>query len=91
MNSYRSNITSAFLAFLVTIFYCGVVIAGEAPIPADDQISTGPLILPEEDEPGVEKKCLTVCEKWGEACTINPRTGNRRCRRVCKQLGKECF
>ncbi len=38
-----------------------------------------------------EKKCMTVCEKWGEDCVINPRTGARKCRRMCKKLAQECF
>jgi len=38
-----------------------------------------------------EKKCMTVCEKWGEDCVINPRTGTRKCRRTCKKLTQECF
>ncbi len=38
-----------------------------------------------------EKKCMTVCEKWGEDCVINPRTGARKCRRMCKRVGQECF
>ena len=91
MYSSKSNIVATFLAALITIFYCGAAFADQAPAPASDQTSTGPLVLPEEEEPGVEKKCITICQKWGEACSINPRTGNRKCRRVCKQLGKECI
>jgi hypothetical protein len=38
-----------------------------------------------------KKKCMMVCEKWGEDCVINPSTGTRKCRRTCKQLTQECF
>lgn len=38
-----------------------------------------------------KKKCMMVCERWGEDCVINPRTGTRKCRRTCKQLTQECF
>ena len=44
------------------------------------------------DEEGKdEKKCMTICKKWGEDCIINPRTGTRDCRRMCKEFGEECF
>ncbi|MDX1519693.1 MAG: hypothetical protein R3318_06175 [Gammaproteobacteria bacterium] len=38
-----------------------------------------------------EKKCMMVCERWGEDCVINPRTGAKKCRRMCKKLTQECF
>lgn len=38
-----------------------------------------------------KKKCMMVCEQWGEDCVINPSTGTRKCRRTCKQLTQECF
>jgi hypothetical protein len=91
MISDKSNLIATFMAVLITVLYCGAVFADQAPAPPDNQTSTGPLVIPSDEEPGVEKKCLTVCEKWGEACSMNPRTGSRRCRRVCKQLGKECI
>lgn len=52
---------------------------------------SGSLVIPGEDEDQKEKKCLNVCKKWGENCIINPRTGNRDCRRTCKEFGVECF
>jgi hypothetical protein len=55
------------------------------------QPESGDLIIPGEDKDQKEKKCLTICKKWGEDCIINPRTGNRDCRRTCKELGEECF
>ena len=51
----------------------------------------GSLVIPGEDQDKADKKCLTVCKKWGEDCIINPRTGARNCRRTCKDFGKECF
>ena len=51
----------------------------------------GALVIPGEESDKVDKKCLTVCKKWGEDCIINPRTGARNCRRTCKDFGKECF
>ena len=52
----------------------------------------GSLIMPGDDSGATgEKKCMTICEKWGEDCVINPRTGTRKCRRTCKQFGEECF
>ena len=44
-----------------------------------------------DDGEKTQKKCMTVCEKWGEDCVINPRTGTRKCRRTCKKLTQECF
>lgn len=44
-----------------------------------------------ENADKTEKKCMTVCETWGEDCVINPRTGTRKCRRTCKKLTQECF
>ena len=51
----------------------------------------GTLVIPGEETEKADKKCLTVCKKWGEDCIINPRTGARNCRRTCKDFGKECF
>jgi hypothetical protein len=55
------------------------------------QPESGSLIIPGEEEDQKEKKCLTICKKWGEDCIINPRTGTRDCRRTCKEFGEECF
>ena len=51
----------------------------------------GDLVLPDDYNRAEEKKCVTVCERWGEDCIINPRTGSRKCRRVCKSFTEECF
>ncbi len=90
MNSNKSNIATVLFALLLAVFYCGAVIADEATKPANDQIPSGTLVIPGDEESGVEKICVTVCDKWGESCMINPRTGSRKCRRVCKRLGEDC-
>ncbi len=51
----------------------------------------GELVLPDDYNEAEDKKCLTVCDKWGEDCILNPRTGSRKCRRVCKSFAEECF
>ena len=56
-----------------------------------EQPEPGSLVIPGEDTEKADKKCLTICKKWGEDCIINPRTGARNCRRTCKDFGKECF
>ena len=55
------------------------------------QPESGSLVIPGEEKDEKDKKCLTVCKKWGEDCIINPRTGSRDCRRTCKAFGEECF
>ena len=53
---------------------------------------SGDLVIPGASEAqGEEKKCVTVCEKWGKDCIINPKTGQRKCRRMCKSFGQECL
>ena len=34
------------------------------------------------------KRCMMVCEEWGEDCVVNPNTGQKDCRRVCVRFGK---
>ncbi len=51
----------------------------------------GELVLPDDYNEAEDKKCMTVCERWGEDCILNPRTGSRKCRRVCKSFAEECF
>lgn len=36
------------------------------------------------------KECLIICERWERDCISNPRTGSRKCRKVCKSLTREC-
>ena len=55
-------------------------------------VRSGELIIPGAKETEAkEKRCVTVCDKWGKDCIINPRTGVRKCRRMCKSFGKECI
>ena len=53
---------------------------------------SGGLIIPGADG-GMdkEKKCVTVCDEWGRDCIVNPRTGARKCRRMCKAFAQECI
>ena len=52
----------------------------------------GELVLPDGYKNEAEaKQCLMVCERWGEDCIINSRTGGRNCRKVCKSLAEQCF
>ena len=52
----------------------------------------GELVLPEGYNNKAEaKQCLMVCERWGEDCIINSRTGGRNCRKICKSLAEQCF
>ena len=62
---------------------------GEA---GDARPLAGELVLPEGYKNKAEaKQCLLVCERWGEDCIINSRTGGRNCRKVCKSLAEQCF
>ena len=63
-----------------------------------DEVTTpsGTLILPDSLAPinNEEKKCMTVCARWGEDCAyINRGVGGttRSCRRTCQQFTEECF
>jgi hypothetical protein len=64
--------------------------------PLTHEIMPGELLFPDESpvNTGVDRKCMTVCARWGEDCMlINRGTGGmeRRCRRMCKQFAEECF
>lgn len=58
----------------------------------------GELVLPNDYNNPDDKKCLTVCKKWGKDCILRQKgsevTGGgyeRKCRRVCKSFAEECF
>jgi len=51
----------------------------------------GELVLPDDYNKAEDKKCVTVCDRWGEDCILNPSTGSRKCRRVCKSFAEQCF
>jgi len=54
---------------------------------------SGTLLMPSETgkkDVTEGKKCMTVCNRWGQDCIIDPARG-RQCRRTCKEFGEECF
>ena len=58
----------------------------------EQEPGSGDLLIPDANEKeDAEKKCITVCDKWGRDCIINPQTGQRKCRRMCKSFGQECL
>ncbi len=58
----------------------------------DEQPRSGALVLPAAvDDEKDEKKCMTVCQRWGQECMIDTTRGVRKCRRTCKEFGQECF
>lgn len=70
-----------------------ILLAGNSDSGADaEQPRSGSLVLPvDAEKEKAEKKCMTVCETWGEDCMIDQRRGVRKCRRTCKEFGQECF
>lgn len=80
------------LAISLSVWLMPTVYAEQEKADVSARPLAGELVLPEgyTDETK-EKQCLTVCERWGEDCIINSRTGNRNCRRVCKSLAEQCF
>jgi len=65
---------------------------GAQPEEPNSNVRSGDLIIPSaKATEAKEKQCVTVCDTWGENCVINPRTGTRKCRRICKAFGKECI
>ena len=81
-------ITSISLSFLLLLPVTG---HAEDDKGQSARVADGELLLPDDYDTGKEKKCLTVCEEWGEDCILNPATGSRKCRRVCKSFTEECF
>lgn len=58
-----------------------------------DQPRSGTIVFPnslQQRNDNANKKCMTVCTRWGEDCIIDPIRG-RKCRRMCKEFGEECF
>lgn len=78
------------LAIASTLLLPSMALAEDKQAPQEKTID-GKLLLPDSYDTGKEKKCLTVCEEWGEDCILNPATGSRKCRRVCKSFAEECF
>ena len=58
----------------------------------DEKPRSGSLVMPAvADDDNSEKKCMTVCQRWGQECMIDTTRGVRKCRRTCKEFGQECF
>ena len=58
----------------------------------DETPRSGSLVLPlTADDDKSEKKCMTICQRWGQDCMIDSTRGVRKCRRTCKEFGQECF
>ena len=55
-------------------------------------IPSGTLVVPGEGQAvNSEKKCVRVCDKWGECCHIPPRPEPQKCMRMCESFGEDCF
>ena len=95
MNSFKIKLFISIILSLCLIFPLS---SGEGYIEEVKPLD-GDLLLPEGynymqgDKTVEEKKCITVCNKWGEDCIINPsrNSGTRKCRRVCKSFADRCF
>jgi len=85
---YKRLLTFFMLLILSTAPY---IVAAESGEQQKTEPLDSALIIPGGDSEKSEKKCMTVCEKWGQNCVINSVTGNRKCRRICKKFGEECF
>ena len=83
--------TTIYTTILVLILVIANPAFSEEEDNNDAKPMDGELLLPDDYNAGEEKKCLTVCQEWGENCIINPGTGSRKCRRVCKSFAEECF
>ena len=87
-NKFTNSVLTVLIMFLLSV---------SAPVYAEDSDDRsvkpldGELQLPDDYKTAEDKKCMTICDKWGEDCLINPRTGGRKCRRVCKSFTEECF
>ena len=79
-----------FLA-LITLMTASSVFADEEVAGRSVKPLNGELLLPDDYNEAENKKCLTICDQWGKDCIINPSTGSRKCRRVCKSFTEECF
>jgi hypothetical protein len=89
------NISNSLIMVLIMfVLSVSLPVYAEAPVPSagsSDKPIDGELVMPDDYNKADEKKCMTVCDQWGQDCIVNPRTGNRKCRRVCKSFTEECF
>ena len=90
----KNNIIYSMMALLIVIS-----LSISLPVSAEEEnqarsikLLDGELLLPDDYNKAKEdKKCYTVCDRWGEDCILNPSTGSRKCRRVCKSFAEQCF
>ena len=69
----------------------GTLLFAENGEGSESDVQSGDLVIPAANENEEKKKlCVSVCNEWGKDCIISPRTGTRKCRRMCKSFGKEC-
>ena len=80
-----------FILLIFSVCLSAPVYSEESPNDENVTPLDGEILLPDDYDKTEEKKCITVCDKWGEDCIVNPRTGSRNCRRVCKSFTEECF
>ena len=73
----------------------GIYLLAENEVRGNERVESGTLVLPAAaEEEKKEKKCMTVCGRWGEECMfINRGAGGmtKKCRRACKKFVEECF
>lgn len=93
----RANYLEARSSFGVEATDVYLVQSNDKPSEKSSKESTpkpGTLVLPngfqQKEEPKSEKKCMTVCSRWGETCVFDDKRG-RKCRRTCKEFAEECF
>lgn len=86
------------IAFMLLLAWHDASSAGDTrPQRETEPPRPGSLVLPDEmkqPDRGGEKKCMTVCARYGEECMlINKGAGGmeRKCRRTCQQFAEECF
>ncbi len=91
MHRHRTQLKTT-LFFLLLALPMVFVSAEEAE---EKEFETLPKQLSSEESESEKSKdgnnCVMVCERYGKDCVINPRTGTKKCRRTCKEMGQECF
>jgi hypothetical protein len=86
----HSKLINSLITVLI-VFLLSVPVYAEDDETRSEKPLDGELVLPDDYDKAEDKKCVTVCDRWGEDCILNPRTGSRKCRRVCKSFAEECF
>lgn len=82
---------SAITLLMVTLLSLSFPVLSEEEENRSVKPLDGELLLPDDYNKAEDKKCVTVCDRWGEDCILNPSTGSRKCRRVCKSFAEQCF